>query len=121
MPAIGIGGKSITAGCLLLCVAGLLLLYFFSQAAGRTSPVGAKFSNDGASVIFEGQIGKITQKQTGCTISVCDFSGCISVFMQQELADCALFGEGQTIAVEGKVRRLEAGSKFVQASKITPK
>ncbi|MBS3069723.1 hypothetical protein J4441_05140 [Candidatus Micrarchaeota archaeon] len=111
--------NAVSAGCIALCIAGLLLLYFFSETTSRTTPLGAKFSSPGASVQFEGAIEKITPKQSGCTISVCGFSGCIGVFAEETTVDCNILHVGQELAIEGRVRQVQAGSKFVQAEKIT--
>lgn|GEM_PF-2635450 len=104
--------------CVLLCILGLLLLYFFGETLVRTTPIGAKFSPQGTNVQFFGSIEKLTMRDGGCTLSVCD-SNCISVSVNEAVFPCALLGKGSSISVIGRVKQIEAGSKFVQASKIT--
>ena len=104
--------------CVLLCILGLLLLYFFGETLVRTTPIGAKFSQAGTNVQFFGSIGKISQKEGSCTLSVCD-SNCISVFVDEGVFPCALLGKGSSLFVIGRIKQVEGGSKFVQASKIT--
>ncbi|VVB58016.1 Uncharacterised protein [Candidatus Anstonella stagnisolia] len=109
--------KRIIFLCVLLCILGLLLLYFFGETLVRTTPIGAKFSPQGTNVQFSGSIEKLTVRDNGCTLSVCD-SSCISVSVDESTFPCALLGKGSSLLVTGRVKQVEAGSKFVQASKI---
>jgi len=110
--------KRIILLCVLLCILGLLLLYFFGETLVRTTPIGAKFSPSGTNVQFSGAIEKLTQREGSCTLSVCD-SNCVSVSVDEAVFPCALLGKGSTLLVTGRIKQVEGGSKFVQASKIT--
>lgn len=98
-----------------------MLIYLFSTSNRANTVLSALYAPAGSQADFSGTISKITSKQSGCTLSVCDLQykeSCISVSVNEKVFPSALLEKGNAIHVKGTIKQLQY-AVFVDANEIT--
>jgi len=116
--------QKIEAFALFLSILGILILNFWPVQSqySQTGIAQIKIVEEGKWVNFSGTVSKITAKEGGNSLSVCDsFSRCISVYAAEGtagswVADDPLYAKGE-VNVLGEVG-IVSSNRFVRAHKI---
>jgi len=116
--------QKIEAFALFLSIIGILILYYWpvqSQYA-QTTVAQIKIAQEEKWVNFSGKVEKITARDEGNSLSVCDsFARCVSVYAADGtagswVAEDPLYAKGD-VRVLGEVG-IVSGNRFVRAHKI---
>jgi hypothetical protein len=104
----------------ILGILGLLSIYYFENAAAaRNIDVAeVKYAKQGELVRFEGTVAKITQKEDGATLQICNSGACANMYVPSSAKNPYLFEKGQIVEVEARIDSLY-GNNVLRLQKIS--